>query len=216
MSTSALLQGADMVSTTNSLTLPASNEQPLHDHVTTISSSHVEDRSAFNNESAHEHKDGRVKSLTTLVSLPAGESAAGKTSNEASASTGLSESGTQAISPPASKPHSVKSDKEDVALFTEFLQTVRPEVAQKVLRDNWRLFLFGQSSQNQPPYEFHLSFILRAGIINAPPSVLERIMQTSDLLKPEIIKATSQKSGKATDIQSLLMKPSLPETRQPT
>jgi len=88
---------------------------------------------------------------------------------------------------PQTNPSSVRADKE-LARFTEVLQQTSPEVAQKALRENWRVFLF---SGNDPVE--HLSFILRAGFKNAPATVVERVLKEGGIFKDVLVKIASRK-----------------------
>jgi hypothetical protein len=122
------------------------------------------------------------------------------TSNDTSASPNSTESlpttkanGTSSTPREAPQSHilnSVKDDK-DIALLTEILENTSPEVAQKVLRENWRIFLFNPLSQN----EAHLSFILRAGFKNAPKVVIEKILSQTGFFRPEVVRFASKKSS---------------------
>lgn len=76
---------------------------------------------------------------------------------------------------------------EDVVNLTKLLESVPSQAAGKVLKMFWRKFLFSENDSD------HLSWILRAGIKNAPLSVIERIMRdqtTLNILTPVVSKQT--------------------------
>jgi hypothetical protein len=69
---------------------------------------------------------------------------------------------------PKTTTDSIKVDKE-VAQLKEQLADASPKALQKVLRDNWREFLFEGAGLH------HLTFIIRALLKNAPLEVLDRV-----------------------------------------
>lgn len=100
----------------------------------------------------------------------------------------------------SAKKHKVVSAQEDLAAEAEVnrlhkdtgrLRDVLVEVshksAQLILRENWRTFLF------DPPDETHVAFILRAGLKNSTPGILQRVLKDDNVFKPPFLEAASQK-----------------------
>lgn len=82
----------------------------------------------------------------------------------------------------------IKFDK-DVKRFKQILSEVSPQAAQKVMRDQWRLFLFDNYNDD------HVSFILRAGLKNSNPVVLERVLKDDTIFRETLLKVASKKPG---------------------
>lgn len=100
-------------------------------------------------------------------------------------------------------PTSVEEDK-DIALLSELLQNTTPEVAQKLLRDNWRIFLFSKSSAT---HDFpHLTFVLRAGLKNAPPLVVKEVINLGGFYTPDAV----QHLGKKKEVVKAVMNSASP------
>jgi hypothetical protein len=75
--------------------------------------------------------------------------------------------------------------EKDLLKFQEALDDVSPEAAQKILQKNWRAFLF------EPYHESHISFILRAGVKNAQPKVIDRIFKENKVFSDTLISYAS-------------------------
>jgi hypothetical protein len=87
-------------------------------------------------------------------------------------------------------PTSAKEDKV-IALLSEILQNTTPGIAQKVLREHWRLFLFSKHSSTHDLN--HITFVLRAALKNAPPSVIEQVISLGGFFSPEVVQILSKK-----------------------
>lgn len=64
----------------------------------------------------------------------------------------------------------------EIANLTKYLQRVSSQAAGQVLQKFWRKFLFSENDDE------HLSWVLRAGIRNAPTPVIERILKDSTIV----------------------------------
>jgi len=83
-------------------------------------------------------------------------------------------------------PNSVKLDKE-IARLTEVVRETSSQAAGKVLQKYWREFLFKDNDDE------HLCWILRAGLKNATPNVIERVMREQNVSHALIDKASRKK-----------------------
>jgi hypothetical protein len=80
-----------------------------------------------------------------------------------------------ALPPSTTAPTSEKLEA-DIASITKLLQAASSQAAGRVLRTFWRKFLFSENDDD------HLCWILRAGIKNAPASVIERVLKDQTIL----------------------------------
>jgi hypothetical protein len=78
---------------------------------------------------------------------------------------------------PVASPRSIRIEKE-VAKLNEIIEDASPEALHKLLRNEWRAFLY------TPLDEEHLTYIMRACIKNSTPNVIERAVREV-LLKAE-------------------------------
>ncbi|KAJ8060966.1 hypothetical protein OCU04_010045 [Sclerotinia nivalis] len=79
-----------------------------------------------------------------------------------------------------------KVDKE-TARLREVLLHVSSEATQAILREQWRNFLFTNAEDS------HITFILRAGLKNANPNVLARIIKDAGVMKEAFVEVVSAK-----------------------
>lgn len=78
---------------------------------------------------------------------------------------------------PSLSPSAQKKREEQISAFTRVLSETPPDIAQKVLRDNWRFFLFENYN------EWHVQYILRAGIKNSNQAILDKIFKDDGAFK---------------------------------
>ncbi|CAD6446749.1 e0e1b36a-5933-49ea-ac31-bc1ff3d20274 [Sclerotinia trifoliorum] len=83
-------------------------------------------------------------------------------------------------------PPAPKAD-EETARLREVLLHVSTEATQAILREQWRNFLFTNAEDS------HITFILRAGLKNANPNVLVRILKDAGVMKEAFVEVVSAK-----------------------
>lgn len=83
-------------------------------------------------------------------------------------------------------PPAQKAD-EETARLREALLHVSTEATQAILREQWRNFLFTNADDS------HITFILRAGLKNASPNVLARILKDAGVMKEAFVEVVSAK-----------------------
>ncbi|KAF7854190.1 hypothetical protein EAF04_010487 [Stromatinia cepivora] len=76
---------------------------------------------------------------------------------------------------------------EETARLREVLLHVSSEATQAILREQWRNFLFTNAEDS------HITFILRAGLKNANPNVLARIIKDAGVMKEAFVEVVSAK-----------------------
>ncbi|PBP23578.1 hypothetical protein BUE80_DR005671 [Diplocarpon rosae] len=131
---------------------------------------------------AHESSDSPITANALEVKLPAappqlthGTPPSGKNGSEVGASGKAAPTAVE----------SMKLDKEILRL-QEALLGVSPEAAQKVLRNHWRIFLFETYNED------HITFILRAGLKNSSPEVLDRVLRDEGVFRDVMIKSVAK------------------------
>ncbi|KAF7931216.1 hypothetical protein BELL_0050g00010 [Botrytis elliptica] len=77
--------------------------------------------------------------------------------------------------------------QEETARLREVLLHVSTEATQEILKEQWRNFLFTNAKES------HITFILRAGLKNASPSVLARIYNDSGVMKDTFLETITSK-----------------------
>ncbi|QSZ28896.1 hypothetical protein DSL72_003402 [Monilinia vaccinii-corymbosi] len=80
-----------------------------------------------------------------------------------------------------------KKIEEETAVLRETLLHVSTEAAQAILREQWRNFLFTNAE------DYHITFVLRAGLKNANPNSLSRVFKDSSVMKETLVEAISSK-----------------------
>ena len=82
-------------------------------------------------------------------------------------------SGSPAVAPDTAPLANIKALKieKEVAKLKEIIEDASPEAIHKLLRDDWRAFLY------TPLDEEHLTYIVRACIKNSTPNVIERAIR---------------------------------------
>ncbi|KAK2627032.1 hypothetical protein QTJ16_004207 [Diplocarpon rosae] len=133
----------------------------------------------------HEGSDPRITANALEVKLPAappqpthGTPSSGKHGSEVGVS----------IKAAPTSVESITLDKEILRL-KEALLGVSPEAAQKVLRNHWRIFLFETYNED------HITFILRAGLKNSSPEVLDRVLRDEGVFRDVMIKSVAKTPG---------------------
>jgi hypothetical protein len=76
----------------------------------------------------------------------------------------------------------------EISSLSQLLESVSPLAAGHALQKFWRKFLFSENSED------HLCWVLRAGIKNAPPAVIRRILRDKTMLKV-LVPAVSRKEA---------------------
>lgn len=104
---------------------------------------------------------------------------------------------TTALEAAQSDPTSIRELK-DYDQLKGILQNTSSQVAQKALREFWRLFLFSKSSE--PQSVPHLIFVLRAGLKNASTSVAEKVLSLGGFSTPELVNVLSKKNNISTAV----------------
>ena len=94
----------------------------------------------------------------------------------------------QASASPSATAESTKLEKE-MAQLKDVLAQISPEAAQRVLRQQWRVFLF------EPYNEDHISFILRAGLKNSSVRIIDRVFKDRATVKGSVIDILSKKQS---------------------
>ncbi|KAF7951654.1 hypothetical protein EAE96_006953 [Botrytis aclada] len=77
--------------------------------------------------------------------------------------------------------------QEETARLREVLSHVSTEATQEILKEQWRNFLFTNAKES------HITFVLRAGLKNATPSVLGRIYNDSGVMKDTFLETITSK-----------------------
>ena len=97
-----------------------------------------------------------------------------------------------AQNPPSRTPlangESTKKDKE-MARLKAVLAETSPDVAQRILRERWRVFLFEQYNED------HIAFILRAGLKNSNGAIIEKVLKDEGVFKEPFFTGASRKQG---------------------
>lgn len=79
-------------------------------------------------------------------------------------------------------------DQEDIKILNTLLSNASPDVHHQVLRDNWRTFLFPSSHSTVLDWRKDpLLFVLRAGLRNAEPASLVKLLDDPDFFTPEVM-----------------------------
>jgi len=82
----------------------------------------------------------------------------------------------------------IKNDKQALRL-NEVLNETSPAVAREIIRKNWRTLLFDGTERDD-----HASFILRAGLKNATPTVIQRVLKEDGIFKEPFVTGMSKKT----------------------
>ncbi|CAL3963511.1 unnamed protein product [Diplocarpon coronariae] len=119
-----------------------------------------------------------VKSPAAQPRLTNGTSLSGKNGSEADAP----------VKAARISAESIKLDKEILRLQSALFD-ISPKAAQKVLKDRWRLFLFETYNED------HITFILRAGLKNSSPEILDRVLKDEGVFRDVMVKSVAKTPG---------------------
>lgn len=86
------------------------------------------------------------------------------------------------------------SIEEQLEYLRDALSKTSTEAAQRLLRQNWRVFLFDNYSEE------HLSYVMRAGLKNCHPQTVERIFRDEGVVRGCLLETLAKKKPMITTV----------------